>query len=105
MIAHAVSDRQREIGVRVALGATPAQVIATVGDRGARPALIGLAFGLVAAMMLGRVVASAVYGVRALDAPVLAAVVSMTIVVTIVATYLAARRALAVEPAEALRAQ
>ena len=105
VIAHAVSDRRREIGVRVALGATPAQVIATVGDRGARPALIGLAFGLVAAMMLGRVVASAVYGVRALDAPVLAAVVSMTIVVTIVATYLAARRALAVEPAEALRAQ
>jgi predicted permease len=104
VIAHVVSDRRREIGVRVALGATPAQVIATVGDRGARPAMIGLIAGVAASTIAGRFMAASVYGVRALDPLVVAAVVATTLVVIVSASYLAARRALAIEPAESLRA-
>jgi putative ABC transport system permease protein len=104
VIAHSVGDRRREIGVRVALGATPAQVIGTVGRHGARPAIIGVGIGLFAAVLIGRVLASAVYAVHAFDPPVLAGVIGVSITVTLAATYLAARRALAIEPVEAMRA-
>jgi ABC-type transport system, involved in lipoprotein release, permease component len=70
VIANAVGDRRREIGVRVALGATPAQVAAAVGRHGANPAVVGAGAGLVAAALAGRVLASSLYGVRALDAEV-----------------------------------
>jgi len=104
VIAHSVGDRRREIGVRVALGATPAQVIGTVGRHGVRPAIIGVGIGLFAAVLIGRVLASAVYAVHAFDPPVLAGVIGVSITVTLAATYLAARRALAIEPVEAMRA-
>ena len=104
VIAHAVSERRREIGVRVALGATTAQVIANVGGRGARPAMIGLAAGLVASIVFARVLASSVYGVSSLDLPVVVTVTAATMIVILGATYVASRRALAIEPAEALRA-
>jgi ABC-type antimicrobial peptide transport system permease subunit len=104
VIAHSVGDRRREIGVRVALGATPAQVIGSVGRYGARPAIIGVGVGLFATMLLGRALASALYGVHAFDPPVFAAVIGVAITVTLLATYLAARRALAIEPVEAMRA-
>jgi len=104
VIAHSVGDRRREIGVRVALGATPAQVISSVGKHGARPAIVGVGVGLFATMLLGRALASAVYGVHAFDPPVLAVVVGVSVAVTLLATYLAARRALAIEPVEAMRA-
>jgi putative ABC transport system permease protein len=104
VVAHAVSERRREIGVRVALGATAAQVIGAVGGRGARPALLGLVVGLAASLALGRLMASAIYGVRAVDLPVIAAVVGATMLVILGATYVSSRRALAIEPAEALRA-
>jgi putative ABC transport system permease protein len=104
VIAHSVGDRRREIGVRVALGATPAQVIGTVGRHGVRPAIIGVGIGLFAAVLIGRVLASAVYAVHAFDPPVLAGAIGVSITVTLAATYLAARRALAIEPVEAMRA-
>jgi putative ABC transport system permease protein len=104
VIVHAVSDRRREIGVRVALGATPSQVVSSIGQHGARPAMIGIGVGLLAVLIIGRVLASVLYGVRAFDLPVVVTVLAVAIGVTLVATYLAARRALSIEPVEAMRA-
>jgi predicted permease len=104
VITHTVGDRRREIGVRIALGATPGQIVAIVGDKGARPAMVGLGAGVVASFVIGRAMSSLVYGARAFDVGVSAVVVSMTVAVVVLATYLAARRALLVEPVEALKA-
>jgi putative ABC transport system permease protein len=103
VIIHSISDRRREIGVRIALGATPAQIVALTGNRGARPALIGLAIGLVAALAIGRAMSSLIYGVRALDPAVSGTVLVMTVAVVLLATYLAARRALLIQPVDALK--
>ena len=103
VIAHSIGDRRREIGVRIALGATPTQIITLIGNRGARPATIGLGIGLVAALMIGRVMASLVYGVRAVDPAVSGTVLVTTLVVVLLATYLAARRALLIQPVDALK--
>jgi putative ABC transport system permease protein len=103
VVAHSVGDRRREIGIRVALGATPGQIIASVGKHGARPAMVGVGVGMLAMVLIGRVLASSVFGVRAFDPPVLGLVVVVVVVVTLIATYLAARRALAIEPVEAMR--
>jgi putative ABC transport system permease protein len=103
VIAHSVGDRRREIGVRVALGATRGQIIASVGRHGARPAMVGVAVGMLATAVVGRMLASSVFGVRAFDPLVLGSVLVVAVVVTLLATYLAARRALAIEPVEAMR--
>jgi putative ABC transport system permease protein len=105
VIVHTIGDRRREIGVRLALGAMPSQVITTVGSRGARPAMIGLVLGLLAAVVIGRVIAASVYGVEAADPGVLIAVIAASLFVILLATYVAARRALVIEPSEAMRAQ
>ncbi len=104
VIAHTVGDRRAEIGVRVALGASPLHVLAIAGKQGARPAMAGTFVGGVAAALIGRVLASLLFGVRAFDAPLLLVVVSVVTVVTLATTYLAGRRALRVEAVEALRA-
>jgi putative ABC transport system permease protein len=104
MITQVVGDRRREIGVRVALGATPSQIISTIGRHGARPAMIGVGVGLCASSLIARVLSSTLYGVHALDLPVLAAVLAVAVGVTLVATYVASRRALSIEPVEAMRA-
>jgi predicted permease len=103
VIAHSIGDRRREIGVRIALGATPAQVVALTGNRGARPALIGLVIGLLAAFAIGRAMSSLVYGVKAVDPMVSGTVLMTTVVVVLFATYLAARRALLIQPTDALK--
>jgi ABC-type antimicrobial peptide transport system permease subunit len=87
----------------MALGATPARVLATVGESGARPAAAGLAVGIVTAVIIERVLASAIYGVRSFDVSVIAAVALSLAVVIAASTYFASRRALAVDPAESLR--
>jgi putative ABC transport system permease protein len=103
VIAHSVGDRRREIGVRMALGATRGQIIASVGRHGARPAMVGVAIGMLATAVVGRMLASSVFGVRAFDPLVLGSVLVVAVFVTLLATYLAARRALAIEPVEAMR--
>jgi putative ABC transport system permease protein len=103
IVAHVVSTKRREIGVRMALGATHAQVLATVGESGARPAILGLVGGIVAALILERAMSSAVYGVRSFDGPVLGSVAVALATVIGASAYLAARRALRVDPAESLR--
>jgi ABC-type antimicrobial peptide transport system permease subunit len=66
--------------------------------------MVGVAIGMFAMVLIGRVLASSVFGVRAFDLPVLGSVVVVAVVVTLIATYVAARRSLAIEPVEAMRA-
>jgi len=103
IVAHVIGDRRREIGIRVALGATPVQVLTTVGESGARPAMIGLAVGTLFAALVGRALASVVYGVKPFDPLVIATTVFVLVVVIVAAAYTAARKALTVDPAESLR--
>jgi putative ABC transport system permease protein len=105
VIAHAIGDRRREIGIRVALGATPALVVATVGGSGARPAVVGAALGVAIALLLGRFVAATTYGVRAFEPAVALVVVVTSLIIIALTSYLAARRALSVDAAEALKAE
>ena len=102
VVAQAVGERQREIGVRVALGATASQVVATIGGRGARPAFVGLAAGLISSIAVARLLASAVYGVGHLDPIVIFSTTAVTALIILGATYVAARRALLISPSEAL---
>ncbi len=103
VIINSIGDRRREIGVRIALGATPAQIVALTGNRGARPALIGLGVGLIAAFGIGRAMAALVYGVRAVDPVVAGTVFTTTVTVILLATYLAAKRALLIHPVDAMK--
>lgn len=103
MIAHGISDRRSEIGVRMALGASAMNVIGVVSRQAAAPALAGLGIGLLAAIAAGRWLVAVVYGVSAVEPVIVGAVFGVSLLVTLAATWLAARRALAIEPSEAMR--
>jgi len=103
MIAHSVGDRRPELGIRMALGASSMNIVAVVSRQGARPALVGLVVGLLAALGGARWLASSVYGVSAMEPGLIMAVLGVTILVSLIATSLAARRALAIQPTEAMR--
>ena len=105
VIAFAVTQRTREIGVRVALGAQRRDVLRLVMQRGMLLIATGLAIGLAAALALGRVVAGLLYGIRPSDPATLFAVTLFLAAVAILATYLPARRATRVDPMVALKAE
>jgi len=103
VLAFAVRSRTREIGMRVALGARPIDVIKLVVGRGLRICAFGTAGGLVLAVSTWRLLANLIYGVRGFD--VLAFIVgpAALLLVTLAATWLPARRAAQVDPMSALR--
>jgi putative ABC transport system permease protein len=105
VIAFGVTERTREIGVRIALGADRRDVLRLVMQRGALLIGTGLAIGIVAALALGRVVADLVYGITPTDPATLVAVALFLAAVAIPATYLPARSAARVDPMVALRAE
>jgi predicted permease len=104
VLAYSVSQRTRELGIRVALGATDHQVLWLVVGRGVRLATVGVALGLVGAAVLARGLSSMLYGVEELDWVTFTAVPSLLGAVALLASWLPARRALRVPPHEALRA-
>jgi len=101
--SYTVTQRTREIGVRMALGAEPVDVLRIVLQRGLWLAGIGLALGLVGALALGRVVQSLLFNTSASDPATLLGVGVLLLAVAALASYLPARRAARVDPVVALR--
>ena len=105
VMAYSVAARTREIGVRVALGAQPSDVFAMVVRQGMGAAAVGLTAGLLGAAALGRVLTSLLYGVRPTDALTFGGTAAVLLVVVMAACLVPARRAVRVDPLEALRSE
>jgi predicted permease len=105
VVSYAVAQRTREIGVRVALGARKADVVGMVLRRGAGMASVGIALGLVGASVLGRSLSGFLYGISGMDWPTYAAIAALLAGVTLLASWIPARRAARLDPLKALRAE
>ena len=103
VLSYTLAQRTREIGIRMALGATQAQVVRGVLSYGVRLTSIGLAIGLAGALAGTRVLSSLLYGVHSTDAITFTAVSVVLAAVALLASYLPARRAAGVDPLVALR--
>ena len=105
VIAYSVSQRTREIGVRMALGAHRDSIHRMVLREAGRLAIAGIAIGLVGSLCAGSLMRGLLFGVQSWDASVLGAVAGVLAVAALLASYLPARRAAAVNPMDALRAE
>jgi hypothetical protein len=105
VISFGVSQRSREFGIRIALGATPNDVVALVLRSGTRLTLVGLAIGLVGALLATRTMSALLFGVSALDGLTFAVVCLVLAGAATLASWLPARRAAAVDPVVAMRAE
>jgi len=105
VISYAVSQRRREIAIRLALGAPQGRVVRTFVRYGAGLAAVGVVIGLGAAAALSRLMGTLVYDVRTLDPPTYAIVAAVLTGAAALASWLPARRAAAVDPAEVLSAE
>jgi ABC-type antimicrobial peptide transport system permease subunit len=103
LMTSAVSRRTREIGVRMALGATTSVVRRQVVSEGTKVVLVGVAIGVVAALASTRLLGTLLYGVKAVDPLVFAAMSVLMVGIGVLASYMPARRASNVDPIEALR--
>ena len=101
---HRVAQRRRELGVRLALGAQRGDVLSLVLRSGVRLAAIGIVIGLVGGLALSQSLAALLYGVTPRDLTTFTVVPVILGVVTLVATYVPARRATKVDPLVAIRA-
>jgi putative ABC transport system permease protein len=103
VLSYVVAERTREIGVRMALGATSGAVSRMVVSQGARVVLIGVVIGVAGAVAGTRSLGALLYGVNPVDPVVFAAMAFMMVGVGMVASYVPARRASSVSPMESLR--
>jgi predicted permease len=103
LMSYSVSQRRREVGVRIALGARPRDVMRLVVGEGARLTMIGAGIGLLAALGLTQLMSSLLFGVSAMDPRTLISVTLLLTLVALVACYIPARRATRTDPISALR--
>jgi putative ABC transport system permease protein len=103
VVAYRVRQREREIGIRLALGARPAEMARSIVAQGAWHAVAGVAIGLPAAFFLSRVMASMLYGVTTRDPLTFVALPLLIVAVTTLACYLPARRAARIDPTRAIK--
>jgi len=105
LLAYVVAQRTRELGIRLALGAQRRNLLGLVLGSGLRLALLGAAIGTVGAFAAGRMLATLLFDVRPTDVAILLGVATSLVVVALLASYIPARRAAAIEPMQALRAE
>lgn len=103
VVSHGVSERTREVGVRMALGATPRQVLRLFVGQGVVTTAAGIVLGVGSALWLARLVSELLFNVSPTDPVTFAAVVTTLLVVSIAACYIPARRAADTDPLESLR--
>ncbi|HEX6814179.1 MAG TPA: ABC transporter permease [Gemmatimonadaceae bacterium] len=103
IVSYVVTQRTREIGVRVALGAQRSDVLGLVVGEGLRLSLAGIAIGIVLSLLLTRVMAALVFGVSTTDPIAFGAVTVLLLLVALVAAYIPGRRATRLDPLEVLR--
>jgi putative ABC transport system permease protein len=105
VVAYAVAQRTREIGIRVALGATRGDVVALVVKSGLVWSVVGIAAGLAGAYGASRLITGLLFGVTASDPATFATIAVVMVGVALSASYVPARRAASVDPASALRSE
>jgi predicted permease len=103
VLAYSVRRGMKEIGLRMAFGATKQNIFRVIVVRGLKPTAVGIAAGFVAAIALGRVVTSMVYGVSARDTATLVSVMALMVVVSLAASLVPALRATRVSPLAVIR--
>jgi predicted permease len=105
VVSYSVSQRTREIGVRMALGARRIDVLGLVARQGVVFTTVGVALGLVAAAGIGLVLSQVLFGVKPVDLEIYGGVTALLMLVAALACYLPARRATRVDPMDALRCE
>ena len=103
VMAYSVIQRYHEIGIRMAMGANLYQILLMVMKKGLYMTLTGLFFGLIGSLLMSRVLSSMLYGIGSIDPFTYAAVSLLLILITLISTYLPARKAAKVDPMVALR--
>jgi len=103
VMAYSVTQRQREIGVRLALGAAPSGIQRMIFVQGGRLAAIGLLVGLTLSILLGQFLSKLLFGVTPFDVPTLVMVATVLGVATVTASWLPARRAMRLDPVAVIR--
>jgi ABC-type antimicrobial peptide transport system permease subunit len=105
VLAYAVAQGRRDVGIRLALGAQPGAVTGMFVYRGLRLSCIGIAVGAMTAAGLTRLMSSLLFGVTPVDAATFAAASGVLVLAALAASYIPASRAAAVDPVETLRGQ
>jgi putative ABC transport system permease protein len=105
LMSFTVTQRTQEIGIRMALGASRANVARLIVRQGALLSLVGLTIGVGGAVLVGREMQSTLYGVGSLDLSVIAAVAVVLFTTALFASYLPAKRAASIDPMQALRSE
>jgi putative ABC transport system permease protein len=105
VMAFTVSQREHEIGLRMALGASRGKVVSLILNEGIVLAFIGLGVGAIGAYFVGRAMQSGLYGIGSLDLTAITAVATVLFAAALLASWIPARRAASINPLEALRGE